>query len=116
MTKMQKSKELFLLIHSDEYIITEKTQRKEFIKKAIIEIGMTQAGASTYYQNLRNLFINSKSLYEYNNQPKKQQDVYVPEFRWLIVVEGKVVDSQPSRDKARQIAKILNGIVKDSTK
>jgi hypothetical protein len=47
-TKMDKAKEVF------DNMTAEKYTRKEIIDAFIKEVGLTKAGASTYYQNLKN--------------------------------------------------------------
>jgi hypothetical protein len=47
-TKMDKAKEVF------EKMTAEKHTRKEIIDAFVKEVGLTKAGASTYYQNLKN--------------------------------------------------------------
>lgn len=47
-TKMDKAKEVF------DKMTAEKYTRKEIIDAFVKEVGLTKAGASTYYQNLKN--------------------------------------------------------------
>lgn len=71
-SKMDQAKVLFAEIFTPGYKFKHqeaKSQRGEFIKRAMAEFGMTKAGAGTYYQNLSNHIQKGKKLYEYT--PKK---------------------------------------------
>lgn len=73
MTKMDHARVLFGEIYTEGYkfkIEGAKSHRNEFIKRAIKEFGMTQAGAATYFQNLTNE-AKGEPVYKYNKTKKK---------------------------------------------
>ena len=122
---------LYTTVYAEDFDLQGKTARSVFIEKAMAEIGMTKAGASTYHQNIRNKIVNGKGLYEYNKTATKTDEViveaekapaveevkaYVPEHRWTVMMDGKVVDSFPSRAKAQEAAKAMGGKWGDATK
>lgn len=55
-SKMELSRPLFNEIHAEGYVLREgsKSARSEFVTRAQDELGLTKAGAATYYQNLTN--------------------------------------------------------------
>lgn len=72
-SKMDHARKLFAEIYTAGYkfkIPGAKSQRNEFIKRAIAEFGMTQAGAATYFQNLTNE-AKGEPVYKYNKGKKK---------------------------------------------
>lgn len=72
MTKMDHSRILFKEIYTAGYkfkIATAKSQRSEFIGRAMNEFGATKAGAATYFQNLSNL-AKGEPLYKYTAKKK----------------------------------------------
>ncbi|MNB96523.1 hypothetical protein D3C75_437240 [compost metagenome] len=73
LTKMDHARVLFAEIYTAGYkfrIPNAKSQRNEFIKRAINEFGMTQAGAATYFQNLTNE-AKGEPVYKYNKTKGK---------------------------------------------
>lgn len=73
MTKMDHARVLFAEIYTPGYkfkIEGAKSQRNEFIKRAIAEFGMTQNGAATYFQNLSNE-AKGDPLYKYTSKKTK---------------------------------------------
>lgn len=72
MSKMDHSRILFKEIYTAGYkfkIATAKSQRSEFIGRAMNEFGATKAGAATYFQNLSNL-AKGEPLYKYTAKKK----------------------------------------------
>lgn len=53
-TKMAQARRIYDEIHSKGYDLAGLTPRREFINRAAAELGMAQAGANTYFQNLKN--------------------------------------------------------------
>lgn len=55
-SKMELSRPLFNEIHAEGYVLSEgsKSARSEFVTRAQKELGLTKAGAATYFQNLSN--------------------------------------------------------------
>lgn len=140
MTKMDHSRILFKEIYTPGYKLRmegAKSQRGEFVKRAIAEFGATKNGAATYFQNLSNE-AKGQPLYKYT--PKKKGDVpaaegqlnqtteqagkaadtdlnnsagegAIGEFRWTVSNEaGEEVASFPIRKTAIEFAK-ANGLV-----
>lgn len=73
-TKMDHARALFAEIYTEGYkfkMPNAKSHRNEFIKRAIAEFDMTQAGAATYFQNLTNE-ANGEPVYKYNKGSKKK--------------------------------------------
>ena len=68
-SKMQRCGELYNEIFTRGYDLKGKSQRACFIERAQAEIGMTKAGAATYFQNLSNKN-KGEDLYKYNNKKK----------------------------------------------
>lgn len=62
-TKMAKCRGLLNEIKADAANLVDTSVRQEFIKRAISEIGMSKAGAITYYNNL-NREAQGKPLYQ----------------------------------------------------
>lgn len=113
-SKMNQAEVVFQQVSAEGFDLQGKTVRAAFVEKAMAEVGLSKAGASTYYQNLRNKHVNGKNLYEYNKTAKKDVVVeevkkYVPEHRWTLLVDGEVVNSFPSRAKAQAAAKEVGG-------
>lgn len=69
-SKMQRAKALYDEVFSAGYDLGGKSQRQVFKARAIAEIGMTDAGANTYFQNISNEKA-GKGLYKYNKTEKK---------------------------------------------
>lgn len=69
-TKMDRAKILFAEVFSRDYELNGDSQRKVFIARSQAEIGLSKAGANTYFQNLSNQS-RGKSLYEYNKYAGK---------------------------------------------
>lgn len=121
-SKMTVAREIFNEIFTRGYKLPGgMTQRAHFIKRAIVEIPMSQHGAATYYQNLTNE-AGGKGTYKYNKPAKKskktvakaEEAVFALAFqateRWMAVNEaGYEVNSFPSRAKAQEFAKV-NGL------
>lgn len=126
MNKMAKAKKIYATVTAKGYNLRGSSVRAVFLNKAMKEVGLTKAGAATYYQNIRNEVVNGKSLYEYNKTAKKvtskqepkaeEKKAYVPEFRWTVAVDGEVVESFPSRAKAQARAKEIGGKWGDTQK
>lgn len=133
-TKMDHAKKLFNEIFTPGYKFKHqdaKSQRGEFIKRAMAEFGMTKAGAGTYYQNLSNNIHKGEKLYKYT--PKKKGDVAgaegqlktttaqadaskdltpnggdIGKFRWIVEnAEGTELESWATRSEAQGRAKEL---------
>ena len=64
-TKMELAKKLYDEIYSSGYDLEGKSQRQVFIARAQAEIGLTKAGANTYFQNLSNE-ARGQGRYKYN--------------------------------------------------
>lgn len=139
MTKMDHSRVLFAEIYAPGYKLKmegAKSQRSEFVKRAMAEFGATKNGAATYFQNLSNE-AKGQPLYKYG--AKKKTDVAgaegqleqttnqggaaadlnesksegaIGEFRWTVSNEaGDEVASFPIRKAADEYAK-ANGLVR----
>lgn len=70
MTKMEHARVLFNEIYAPGYkfkVEGSKSQRNEFVKRAIAEFAMTKNGAATYFQNLSNEAKGEK-LYKYGSK------------------------------------------------
>lgn len=128
-TKMSLAKALFKEIFTPGYDLKGKTQRAEFIARAIAEHEFTKHGAGTYFQNLTNLAA-GKPLYKYNvTKPKAAKATVetVKELenqvlllthqaaeRWMAVnAEGQEVNNFKTRAQATAFAKANDLKVKD---
>lgn len=142
MTKMDHSRILFKEIYAPGYKLKmegAKSQRSEFVKRAMAEFGATKAGAATYFQNLSNE-AKGQPLYKYTSSKNKKADTAQGEgqladttsqagaaagtdqnnsagegeigaFRWTVSNEaGEEVASFPIRKAAIEYAK-ANGLV-----
>ena len=69
-SKMALARALRAEIYAAGYDLDGKSQRQVFIARAQAEIGMTEAGANTYFQNLSNEAA-GRGLYRYNVSEKK---------------------------------------------
>lgn len=69
-SKMQRCETLYEEVFAPGYDLGGKSQRAVFIARAIAEVGMSQAGANTYYQNLSNAS-RGKGKYKYNKYQSK---------------------------------------------
>lgn len=141
MSKMAHSRILFAEIYAPGYKLKmegAKSQRSEFVKRAMAEFGATKNGAATYFQNLSNE-AKGEPLYKYT--PKKKttaagtqqaegqlqqtteqagqaadqnnsaSEGAIGEFRWTVSNEaGEEVASFPIRKTAIEYAK-ANGLV-----
>ena len=68
-SKIDLAREHFQRINAEAYVPAENsTPRKDFIAVCIKELEMTENGASTYWQNLRNE-TNGEGLYKGSRQP-----------------------------------------------
>lgn len=119
--KMALCKPIFDQVFSAGYDLGGKTQRHNFIARAIAEVNCTQHGAASYYQNLSNA-AKGESLYKYNKSKPKAKKADVKEMeakvnevvaeakhRWMAVNEtGVEVNSFKSRDEAQKFAKSNN--------
>jgi hypothetical protein len=141
MSKMAHSRILFAEIYAPGYKLKmegAKSQRSEFVKRAMAEFGATKNGAATYFQNLSNE-AKGQPLYKYTpkkktkegteqaegqltettNQAGKAADLNnsasegaIGEFRWTVSNEaGEEVASFPVRKTADEYAK-ANGLVR----
>lgn len=140
MTKMDHSRILFAEIYAPGYkfkVEGSKSQRNEFVKRAIAEFGATKNGAATYFQNLSNE-AKGQPLYKYTSSKKKDvakvegqleqttneakgalidnnnsaAEGAIGEFRWTCNNEaGEEVASFPIRKAADEYAK-ANGLVR----
>ena len=68
-SKMQKARALYEKVFGPGFDLNGKSQRARFIELAQTEIGLTKAGANTYFQNLSNAARGDK-LYKYNTTKK----------------------------------------------
>lgn len=124
-TKMAKAKLLFAEIFTPGYDLKGKTQRAEFIRRAIEEHQFTKHGAGTYFQNLTNK-ASGKPLYMYNKPAKPKAKTTKAEVaameaqllllthqaseRWMAVNEqGVEVNNFKTRSEAQTFAKV-NGL------
>lgn len=126
-TKMDLARPLFAEIYKQGYKLSEgcKSQRSEFIKRGMAELGLTKNGAATYFQNLTNES-RGEGVYKY----AKKRDVNTAEtgtaagagqaleaakgnageneigaHRWMTVnAAGEEINSYTSRDKAKKAA------------
>lgn len=139
MTKMDHSRILFAEIYAPGYKLKmegAKSQRSEFVKRAMAEFGATKNGAATYFQNLSNE-AKGQPLYKYTPKKKTKADTAQAEgqlnetttqaggtadlnnsagegeigkFRWTVSNEaGEEVASFPIRKTAQEYAK-ANGL------
>ena len=95
LTKMDHARVLFSEIYTPGYkfkIEGAKSQRNEFIKRAIGEFGMTQNGAATYFQNLSNE-AKGDPLYKYTSKKK------------VAVAEGQLTDTTEAAGQAADLNK-----------
>ena len=139
MTKMDHSRILFAEIYAPGYKLKmegAKSQRSEFVQRAMAEFGATKNGAATYFQNLSNE-AKGQPLYKYtpkkkeatagaegqltdttnqagkgaDDQNKANAEGEVGKFRWTVSNEaGEEVASFPIRKAAQEYAK-TNGLV-----
>ena len=69
LSKMDQAKVIYDEVYGNkDYDLQGKSQRAVFIERAMDEAGLTDAGARSYLQNLRNVHVHGKSLYEYNKR------------------------------------------------
>ena len=137
-SKMQQAQAIYNEVYAKGYDLQGKSERAVFMDRVVAELGMTKHGANTYHQNLRNMNVHGKSLYEYNKTAKKVvkdeaqanevQSVAVveevkaiepktPEHRWYVVDEsGDFLVSFPTRSKAQDHAKSVSGKWRDLEK
>lgn len=140
LTKMDHSRKLFAEIYQPGYKLKmegAKSQRSEFVKRAIAEFGATKNGAATYFQNLSNE-AKGQPLYKYGAKKKttaagteqaegqlqqtttqaneaadnnnSANEGQIGEFRWTCLNEaGEEVASFPIRKTAIDHAK-TNGL------
>lgn len=139
MTKMDHSRILFAEIYAPGYKLRmegAKSQRSEFVKRAMAEFGATKNGAATYFQNLSNE-AKGQPLYKYTPKKKTKAGTEQAEgqlqqtttqggqaadlnnstaegtpgaFRWTVANEaGEEVASFPVRKAAQEYAK-ANGL------
>lgn len=52
-TKMARARELFAEVKAMETFAEGDTARKVFLRRAVADIGLTESGAQTYYNNLQ---------------------------------------------------------------
>lgn len=140
MSKMDHSRILFAEIYAPGYKLKmegAKSQRSEFVKRAMAEFGATKNGAATYFQNLSNE-AKGQPLYKYTPKKKTKAGTEQAEgqladttaqggaaadlnnssgegeigkFRWTVSNEaGEEVASFPIRKTAIEYAK-TNGLV-----
>lgn len=108
--KREKSEALYAELREENYVLPEgKTYRSVFIERAVIEFGMTEKGAATYY-------VNAKKRYEGGEVPSYYKSKFpkpVPvgemttfDSRWSVVKieDGAVVvcHTCATEEKARQ--------------
>lgn len=129
-TKMDLVRPIFKEIYSQGYKLSEgcKSQRAEFIKRAMAEAGMTKNGAATYFQNLTNES-RGEPTYKYGKkkaegqtteganqalsaanansagQATEENENAPGVHRWMTVnAAGEEIGSYVSRDKAKRAA------------
>lgn len=69
-SKMELARKLFQEIYTKGFDLGGKSQRQVFIARAQTEVGLTKAGANTYFQNLSNE-AKTGELYKYNKYESK---------------------------------------------
>lgn len=141
-SKMDHSRVLFAEIYAPGYKLKmegAKSQRSEFVKRAMAEFGATKNGAATYFQNLSNE-AKGQPLYKYTPKKKTTKagaeqaegqladttaqggaaadlnnsagEGEIGKFRWTCCNEaGEEVASFPVRKTADEYAK-ANGLVR----
>lgn len=72
-SRMAQAKELYAEVFSKGYDLNGQSQRQNFIARSQAEIGLTPAGANTYFQNISNE-AKGEGLYKYNRTPKKSDE------------------------------------------
>lgn len=142
MSKMDHSRILFAEIYAPGYKLKmegAKSQRSEFVKRAMAEFAATKNGAATYFQNLSNE-AKGQPLYKYTPKKKATKagteqaegqltqttdqagqaadlnnsagEGEIGKFRWTVSNEaGEEVASFPVRKTADEFAK-ANGLVR----
>lgn len=116
-SKMQQAQAIYNEVYAKGYDLQGKSERAVFMDRVVAELGMTKHGANTYHQNLRNMNVHGKSLYEYNKTAKKVVKDEAPEHRWYVVDEsGDFLVSFPTRSKAQEHAKSVGGKWRDLEK
>lgn len=70
-SKMSRAKKLYDEIYGRGYVLKANSQRAEFIERAMNEIGLSKAGANTYFQNLANE-ARGQDRYKYNRYESKK--------------------------------------------
>lgn len=108
--KRAKSEALYAELRVDGYKPPEgKSLRAVFIDRAVMEIGMTEKGAATYYVNAKKRYEGGvvANYYKAKNPPKPQVgEAGAFDSRWSVVKieDGKVVAcyTSPTEEKARK--------------
>lgn len=94
MNKRVACEQLYAELRAEDYILPEgKSIRSVFLERAVMEVGMTEKGAGTYY-------INAKTKYEGGAVPSYYKSnigsppAGQPDTRWsvLLVVDSKVAE------------------------
>lgn len=79
MSKIESAKRIYQRVMDPEFNAHGKSLRAAFIELAVAELAMTQSGANTYFQNLKNE-AETGQRYKYRSPTKsKQQDMRVPQ-------------------------------------
>ena len=77
-SKMELARKLFQEIYTKGFDLGGKSQRQVFITRAQSEVGLTKAGANTYFQNLSNE-AKTGELYKYNRYEAKPKADAAPD-------------------------------------
>lgn len=138
-SKMELARPLYKEIYTEGYQLKAegaKSQRGEFVKRAMAEIGLTKHGAATYFQNLSN---ESRGMPTYKHSKKTGSKASttvadatgqltqtteeaadanskvategeIGKYRWLVTnAAGEELSSWPTRSKAQAEAKAIEG-------
>ena len=113
--KMSIAKRLFEQVHARGADLNGKGQRGRFIELAMAE-GLSKHCAGTYFQNLSNEARGQKR-YKYNKPATKKAVAEaeaqvlsdIGKFRWVVLKDGKEVNSYETRTAAQNASKEVEG-------
>lgn len=108
-SKMELARDLFAEVFAKGYNLDGKSQRQVFITRAINEIGLSKAGANTYFQNLSNES-RGEPLYKYNKYESKKPEADTP------VEQAPVAEKKPTKAAVKKADAEAQSTAVDLTK
>lgn len=108
-TKIEMARDIANEIRAEGYVPTEgSSPRKDFITRCVVELEMTEKGASTYWQNLRNeadgsgLYKNAKPGTGEPRGRKPNQELRLQKAAAKVTrLQGKVADDMKALQEAQ---------------